>query len=119
MDILEKEILDKWIIDVNETQTPLIVEGKKDVAALRNIGIRNRIFSLNKPLYSFVEQIVESTDSIIILTDLDREGKELYHKLKTGLERFGVKVDRRFRERLQKNTKISHIEGIDTYYQNL
>jgi len=47
-----------------------------------------------------------------LLTDLDKKGKELYGKLNSGLQRFGVRIDNNFREFLFKKTKIRQIEGL-------
>ncbi|MBI2131129.1 hypothetical protein HYU10_05170 [Candidatus Woesearchaeota archaeon] len=89
-----------------------IVEGKKDSAALRKLGIINIIELSKRPIYSIVEEIAGKTNDCIILTDLDRKGKELFSKLNSGLQRHGVRVDNTFREFLFKRTKLRQIEGI-------
>lgn len=95
----------------------VIVEGKKDRAALQNLGIKNIAELSKKPIYQIVEEIANSSRECIILTDLDREGKELYSKLNSNLQKFGVKVDNRLRDFLFRNTKLRQIEGIGTYFQ--
>lgn len=97
---------------------PIIVEGKKDVAALKILGISNTI-PLNGPLFQVVERISEKYKRAIILTDLDPEGRKLYSRLKRDLGERGVEIDDRFREFLFRKTKLRHIEGIDTYLENL
>lgn len=99
------------------TNKPFIVEGKKDKLALNQLGI-SRVIVINKPLYKLVEQISEKYREIIIFTDLDKEGKQLYGKLKPQLEAHGVKIDRYFREFLYKNTKISNIESLSEYLKS-
>ena len=97
----------------------IIVEGKKDKAALNYIGINNYIITLSKkPIFATIESISNLTDETIILTDFDKKGKELYGKLNSGLQKLGVKVDHYFREWLQKNTKLSHVEGLEKYIKN-
>jgi len=49
-----------------------------------------------------------------LLTDLDGEGRKLYHKLSRDLQKHGVKVNNKLRELLFK-AKLSHIEGLATY----
>ena len=93
----------------------VIVEGKKDKEALRKYGIVN-VITINKPLFKLCEEINET--EVVILTDLDKEGKRLYSKLKENLERIGKKVDDSFRLFLFKETKLRQIEGIDTYIEN-
>ncbi|MFH1510469.1 MAG: toprim domain-containing protein [Candidatus Woesearchaeota archaeon] len=99
---------------------PIIVEGKKDLAALRSIGVTNQIFLLNKkPLFAVVEDVVSVAKDVVILTDLDDEGKMLYSRLRHDLGRFGVRIDRKFREFLFKETRLRQIEGLRSYSANL
>lgn len=93
----------------------IIVEGSKDKSALESLGITH-IFTLNgKPIFQVIEEVADLAKECIILTDFDNEGKKLYGKLNSGLQRLGVKVDHNFREFLIKKTKLSHIEGILAY----
>ncbi|MBD3312990.1 toprim domain-containing protein [Candidatus Woesearchaeota archaeon] len=112
-----QDILD-WVKELKGSDIPVLVEGKKDKAALESLGISN-IITLKKPLYLVVEKIASEHNLVIILTDFDKKGKELYGKLKKDLLKHGVRIDNQFREFLQKNTQISHIEGIRTYIDNL
>ncbi len=89
----------------------VIVEGKNDRAALNALGVRN-VITLNKPLFSIVEEVAAKQSEAVILTDLDREGKKLYGKLGSLLSYHGVKIDNSFRNYLLKNTKIRQIEGL-------
>lgn len=106
-----------WLDTLNASNKPIIVEGKKDEYSLRACGVRNAVVVLNKkPLYAVVESVAEKTKAVIILTDFDTTGKELYGKLKKALVAHGVQVDNTFREFLQK-TGLSHVEGLKTYVQ--
>jgi len=106
--------LSDWIQQLKKTEKLIIVEGKKDKAALENLGIKN-IITINKPLFAIVEEISAIAKECIILTDLDEEGRKLYAYLKRNLPRNGVKVDVVFREFLFKKTKLTHIEGLQKY----
>jgi len=97
----------------------VIVEGKKDKIALEKLGINNIIELNKKPIFQIVEEISNSNEECIILTDLDKEGKQLYSKLNSDLQRHGIKVNNKLREFLFKNTKLRQIEGIGTYFENL
>ena len=98
----------------------IIVEGPKDEWALQKIGVTNIILVLSKkPLYAVVESAASLSKDVVILTDLDREGKKLYGRLNSDLQRFGVRIDNRFREYLFKETKLRQIEGIDSYLDAL
>lgn len=117
MRILEKEF-SEHINKIKQSNQLIIVEGKKDKIALENFGIKNIIELNKKPLFEIIENISNSNEKCIILTDLDRQGKELYGKLNSGLQQNGVKVDDNFRKFLYKNTRLRQIEGLTTYIEN-
>ena len=94
----------------------IIVEGKKDKKALNHFGIKH-IKVINKPIFELCEELTEY-EEVAILTDLDKEGKRLYSKIKANLSRQGIKIDDTFREFLFKNTELTQIEGLVTYIQN-
>jgi 5S rRNA maturation endonuclease (ribonuclease M5) len=115
---MAKEDINEFIEKIKKTGKAIIVEGQKDKKTLENIGISN-IFVLNKkPIFETIEKIAPSNKEAIILTDFDKEGKKLYGKIYQELKRNGIKTDKYFREWLQKNTKLSHIEGLEHYIQN-
>lgn len=68
--------------------TPVIVEGRKDAAALRKLGLAGEIIILHngRGLYEFCEDIVERVDKIILLLDWDAKGEGLTRALKKHLE---------------------------------
>ena len=104
--------LKEEIIKLKQSDKLIIVEGKKDKAALEKLGVGN-IFTLSKkPLFHVIEEIAGAGKGVVILTDLDRHGKELYGRLNSGLQYHGVKVDNKFREFLFKKTKLRQIEGL-------
>lgn len=103
-----------WIEALKNSEKLKIVEGKKDLIALESFGINN-IRKIDKPIYSFIEEISLENKEVIILTDLDREGRRLYSILKHNLQKRKVKVDNYFREYLFNNTHLTQIEGIKNY----
>jgi len=103
-----EEILDQI---ENKKDFLVIVEGKKDRAALEELGFSN-IITLNKPLYEIVEKI--NAKRVLVLTDLDKEGKQLYAKLKKDLNKLSIVVDDRLRNLLFK-TELRQIEGLTGY----
>ena len=114
-----KEKFQELIDKVRDSDILIIVEGKKDRNALNKIGIKNIIELSKKPLYQIVEEVSGSNNECIILTDLDKKGKELYGRLNSDLQRRGVKINNKLREFLFKNTKIRQIEGLnlDIFWQ--
>ena len=109
------EELNYLLEKIKISNTLVIVEGKKDKIALQKLGISNVVELNKKPLFQIVEEIADLNEECIILTDLDREGKKLYGKLNSNLQKNGVKINNKFREFLFKYTKLRQIEGIDTY----
>ena len=108
-----------YLIDkIIKSNILIIVEGKKDRAVLNKLGITNIIELTKKPLYQIVEEISDSNNECIILTDLDKKGKELYGKLNSDFQRRGIRINNKLREFLFKHTKLRQIEGIISYLEN-
>jgi 5S rRNA maturation endonuclease (ribonuclease M5) len=91
------EELFKELIMANDT-IPIIVEGKKDEAALRRLGTRGEILRLNTGLsiLNFCEQVAKKYDEVIILPDWDVKGKQLFEKLKNNFKYNNVKTVKKF-----------------------
>lgn len=111
---IEKEFLSN-IEKIRHSGSIIVVEGKKDKKALGKLGIKNIIELNKKPLFEIIEDIAGKNKNCVILTDLDKKGRELYGKLNSGLQSFGVKVDNSFRNFLFKETKLRQIEGVNNY----
>lgn len=107
-----KEELFGIIENLKNSNTLIIVEGKKDRAALEKMGLSNIKELSKKPLFHVVEEVSSSNEECIILTDLDRKGKELYGKLGSDLQKRGVKINNKLRDFLFRRTKLRQIEGI-------
>lgn len=116
---MESEEIIDWIEKIKNSDKIIIVEGKEDKAALKRLGITNIVQLNKKPLYKIVEELIEKGKQVIILTDLDKKGKQLYGKLNHDLQRFGVKVDNKFRHFLFRKTKLRQIEGLDSYIERI
>ncbi len=104
-----------------ESSSLVIVEDKKDKAALKELGFNNIFILSGKPLYSKLDKISEIINKkreCIILTDFDKKGKQFYYLIKKNLVRKGIKVNDRLRIALIKE-KISHVEGLATFIQHL
>ena len=99
----EKELSDRIqelfeeLIIINDT-IPIIVEGKNDEAALREIGVRGEIIRLNigHSILNFCEEIAKRYDEVIILPDWDKKGKQLFDKLKQNFKYNNVKTVKKF-----------------------
>lgn len=107
-----KEELFGIIENLRNLNTLIIVEGKKDRAALEKMGLSNIKELSKKPLFHVVEEVSSSNEECVILTDLDRKGKELYGKLGSDLQKRGIKINNKLRDFLFRRTKLRQIEGI-------
>ncbi len=106
-----EEIL-KEIEKIRKNNFLIIAEGKKDISALKILGLKNVISLKNKPLFEVIEEI--RSKDIVILTDLDTEGRKIFSKLRCGLQKNGIRVHNKLRNLLFK-TKLRNIEGLDSY----
>lgn len=105
--------LEEWIVSLKQSRKLILVEGQKDKHALKEVGINNILCVSKTPTYQTIEKIHDK--EVIILTDLDPEGKKLYSTLRHHLQKHGIKVDQMFREFLFKKTTLTHIEGLSHY----
>ena len=116
------EDLEKIIDDLGEENRsiPIIVEGKKDKISLQNLGVKGEIIIYNKgkSLTDFCDWIAQSYPDVIILTDWDRRGGMLCHRM---MELFDGRVlyDTTFREIFAKHTMIKTVEGMDSWIQTM
>ncbi len=81
----------------------VIVEGKRDESALRKLGLRN-IMALNGTSPSAVASGLFNSGmkgEVVILTDFDKEGRELAKELRRVLEAYKIKVNSRLRMELR------------------
>lgn len=96
LQIRVEEILEELCI-LNET-IPIIVEGKKDEATLRQLGIHGVILRLNIGLsiLNFCEEISRKYDKVILLPDWDGKGTQIFDKLVRNFKITGVKTVKKF-----------------------
>ncbi len=114
---MERDEILGLLDDIKSRNLLVIVEGPKDVRALKALGVSNIIY-LKKPLFAVVEEVAGMVKEVVLLTDLDEEGKKLYHRLFVDLQKHGVKVDNRLRELLFK-TDLRQIEGLSSYLETI
>lgn len=92
----------------------VIVEGKKDKKCLEEFGIENIVTLSGISLFEIVD-ILPKCDEVVLLTDLDKKGKQLYAILRNILIRNGYKIDNNFRNYLFRETRIRQIEGLKRF----
>ena len=72
-----REVLER-LYHINE-HVPIIVEGRRDVEALRLLGFAGDIFTLHgrRGFYEFAESVHEKCDSVVLMLDWDEKGEAL------------------------------------------
>jgi 5S rRNA maturation endonuclease (ribonuclease M5) len=99
---------------------PIVVEGEKDIEALRKLDLSGEIISVNKgtSLTDFCDKIASKYKVIIILTDWDRRGGYLCHTIRKNLEG-RVNCNLYYREIFAKNSMIRTIEGLPSWIDTM
>ncbi len=114
--------IEEILLDLQEENKsiPILVEGDKDLLALRKLGLRGEIISINKgkSLSDFCDSLASEYKDIIILTDWDRKGEHLGHTIRKNLEG-RVNCNMRYREFFAKNTTIRTIEGLPSWIETI
>ncbi len=83
-----KEVL-QTLYEVNK-RVPIIVEGKRDMSALREIGFVGEIITLHagQGIYEFCENLAEKYQHTVLLMDWDDKGEKLLKALAKELKGF-------------------------------
>jgi 5S rRNA maturation endonuclease (ribonuclease M5) len=76
------------MLDEANKKYPVIVEGKKDARALRDLEITGDIitFHRGKSLYEFCEDIADSFTNVVVLMDWDTQGETLQKSITENLK---------------------------------
>jgi len=119
MDIFEKETLLKKIIRKMQDSV-LVVEGKNDEKALREIGIESKIVKANGKTEKIIEKIKEGKSAkISLLFDFDEEGKRKTDFFREALHHEDVNADTELRKNVGMLFRIMTIEDLPRVYEEL
>jgi len=105
--------------------TPIIVEGKKDVIALRMFGVKGIIITVKTKGKSFLDVISEiqktNVSEIILFLDFDKRGKEATKCLQKNLEHLKIRYNLTFWRELHNLTRkeLQYIESLPVYLGNI
>lgn len=100
----------------------ILVEGKNDEEALRELGIEGPIHQIpakGETLLNSIENLPEY-DEILVLTDFDRTGEKLAVFCRNQLEKLGVNVLSELNKKLKKFVRkgVKDIEGMSSFTQS-
>ncbi len=97
----------------------VIVEGPRDLEALRQLGFRGVISLFSQvgvPDADFMDTASREYGSVVILTDFDEEGRKIDLALSEGFERRRMRVEKGLRHemgRIMAALRVYAIESLD------
>jgi 5S rRNA maturation endonuclease (ribonuclease M5) len=108
-------------VRLSKSGVPVIVEGPKDVRALRRLGIEGPIFcakSRRLGLMDFLDSVASHSE-VVILTDFDKEGRALAWRLHRDLTQMRVKANGEIWKQLKALVRgeISEVENLAAYLE--
>ena len=104
---------------------PIIVEGFRDVEALRELDVGGRIIpakASGRTLIDLVEEVEGlGKPEVILLLDFDRRGREWTRMLTRQFERAGIRVNTNFWRLLSNlsGKEVKDVEGLLSYVKTL
>jgi 5S rRNA maturation endonuclease (ribonuclease M5) len=121
--------IEKSLVTIQETVTqlqeentviPIIVEGEKDIEALKKMKINGTIIPVNHgiSIIEFCDQIARKYKEIILLTDWDKKGGYLCHTINKNLQG-RVKCNLKYREIFAKNSMVKTVEGLPSWIEKM
>jgi 5S rRNA maturation endonuclease (ribonuclease M5) len=113
------------LVEESAKGTSIVVEGKKDVEALRAFGVEGTIVTAKTGGRSFLDVVseIEQTGAaeVVLFLDFDRRGKEGTERLKQSLERAKIKPNVKFWRELSAlvGKEIQCVESLIAYLRTL
>jgi len=113
------------LVEESAKGTLIIVEGKKDVEALRVLGVEGAVLTVKTGGKSFLGVVSEieqmGASEVILFLDFDRRGKEGTKHLKQNLERAKIKPNVKFWRELSGlvGKEIQCVESLTAYLNTL
>lgn len=88
--------------EAEETVDTVLVEGARDVEALKSLGYRGQIEVISRHMAhtTLAEKVAERRGKVLILSDFDGEGKRINREMLLLLESMGVRVEADMRRRI-------------------
>jgi len=121
---LLKELLEK-LASESTKGVPIVVEGQKDIGALRQLNVEGKIVSSKTSGKSFLDILTEienlKAHEVILLLDFDRRGVEWTHRLKQHLEKTRIKPNLTYWNELYGlvGRDLKDIEGLPAFIETL
>jgi 5S rRNA maturation endonuclease (ribonuclease M5) len=110
------------LLDASYQGAAIIVEGRRDLQALRALGLPGPvIMASRRSALDLAEDAARSYAQIILLTDWDGKGDEMCKTIEYHLRSVGSRPDKEIRSRLKKLVKkeIKDVESLSQYAQRM
>jgi len=110
------------LLDASYQGAAVIVEGRRDLLALRALGLPGPvIMASRRRALDLAEDAARSYREIILLTDWDGKGDEMCKTIERHLISVGSKPDKEIRSRLKKLVKkeIKDVESLSSYAERM
>jgi 5S rRNA maturation endonuclease (ribonuclease M5) len=110
-----REVEELLAILRENVERQVIVEGKRDKEVLCSLGFK-KVLTISNGIYETTELLADR--DVLILTDFDREGREIARKLERILQPIGFRVDIVTRKRIGhmlgklKILEIEHLRSV-------
>ncbi|MGC9517681.1 MAG: toprim domain-containing protein [Methanomicrobiales archaeon] len=86
-----------------EEGIPILIEGKKDEQALKELGINGNFIKVSGSglkLFEIAEIATKHSSKVVILTDFDKKGNQLAKKLSKDIQSLGSHPDLKIRRKI-------------------
>ena len=112
----ELEELEKFLEKVKEMnkEIPIVVEGKHDESALRNLGFEGEIIKINTgaSMVAFADYLASLYSEVILLLDWDERGERNAKRLSELLLEYGINPHLEIREELKR--RAYHVRTVES-----
>ena len=109
----KQKFLGRLMKELDEGGMPILVEGKRDRAALERIGVRNRIFLINMSPDELCRRVAKVADEAVVLTDFDKTGEKLGKRVEDALYSYNVLPNMDARRKFRYLLGVYNFEEID------
>lgn len=103
----------------NRDNIPIIVEGKNDEKALRELHMGGPIIPIKQmhSVFHIIERLRGRYEEVIVMTDWDRTGGRLAYKIKKACEANDIRYIMEYRKEIIKYVKkdVKDVEGLPKF----
>ncbi|MDD1762003.1 MAG: toprim domain-containing protein [Methanothrix sp.] len=121
-DLMALEELISALLDASSQGAAVIVEGRRDLLALRALGLPGPvIMASRRSALHLADEAARNYPRIILLTDWDRKGDEMCKTIDRLLRSAGSRPDGDIRSRIKKLVKkeIKDVESLSHYTEKM